>query len=141
MSFSVPNQPFLSHFPPFVVKELNVFLQLYYRHYAIFLLNSKWFLLFFLIEARNKSLKNEYLKDKPFYSIESLQNFLDTEYLENFRNRPLAALTGFTPKEVLNGSIPVKHRFSEQMALAKSDRITTNQTFDCNTCSADSLKE
>jgi putative transposase len=94
-----------------------------------------------LIEARNKSLKNEYLKDKPFYSIDSLQNFLDTEYLDNFRNRPLAALTGFTPKEVLNGSIPFKHRFTEQMALAKSDRITTNQTFDCKTCSADSLKD
>lgn len=96
-----------------------------------------------MIEARNRSLKIEYLKDREFYSLEALQTFLDAEYLEaeyleNYRNRPLKALEGFTPSEVLYGAIPEKHRFADNIAAAKRDRVAENQAFDCKTCSTES---
>lgn len=92
-----------------------------------------------MIEARNKSLKNEYLQNRQFTSLEALQKFLDTEYLANYRNRPLEVLSGFTPAEVLNGDIPQKYRFSEDIATAKRNRIEENQAFNCTHCSTQAI--
>jgi len=47
MSFSVQNQPFLSHFLPDNAKKINTVPQLHYRHSNIFLSSDKCFLLFF----------------------------------------------------------------------------------------------
>jgi len=54
---------------------------------------------------------------------------------ENYYNheRFPTDLLGYTPMEVLNGEIPNKDRFKEQIAAAKKERIKINQNFnDCN---------
>jgi hypothetical protein len=92
-----------------------------------------------MIEARNKSLKNEYLQDEQFGTLKALQEFIDVEYLGDYRNRTLQALHGLTPIDVLNGAIPDKNRYKADIAAARIARVAVNQAFNCNDCSDETV--
>jgi hypothetical protein len=94
-----------------------------------------------MIEARNKSLKIEYLRDREFATLESLQKALN-EYLEDFRNRPQKSLEGSTPHAVLlKEDIPDNKRYKDKMAAARLERIAENRKFDCNNCSTEAIAD
>jgi hypothetical protein len=94
-----------------------------------------------MIEARNKSLKIEYLRDREFATLESLQKALN-EYLEDFRNRPQKSLEGSTPHAVLlKEDIPDNKRYKDKMAAARLERIAENRKFDCNNCSTGAIAD
>jgi putative transposase len=87
-----------------------------------------------MVESANRTLKNQYLRDREFASLESLQVFLD-EYRKDFNSRNLHALKGLTPMEVLSGQVPCSMRFVTEMAQAKRLRIEKNQAHNCEGCS------
>jgi hypothetical protein len=92
-----------------------------------------------MIEARNKSLKNEYLQDKQFGTLETLQEFIDVTYLDDYRNRTLQALHGLTPMDVLNGAIPDQNRYKVDIAAARIARVAENKKYNCDTCSDETV--
>lgn len=91
-----------------------------------------------MIEAHNKTLKNNHLKDRIFSTIDDLADFLENDYLQKINDIPLLVLGGYTPREVLNGAIPEKGRFRPQIHDARKARIAENQAFNCQSCSSDS---
>ena len=88
-----------------------------------------------MVEGANKILKHQYLQKHEFAIIHSLQDFLD-RYIEDFNERPNGQLHGHTPREVLEGQIPDKYRFSDQMRETKFVRIRENMNFNCNSCAS-----
>ena len=84
-----------------------------------------------MIEAINKKLKYDYL-----FTVE-LQNFEQThKYLEksvnDYNNKPQLALCGLTPKEVFEGKMPDKHKFKQEIEIAKQQRTKFNKNNLCD---------
>jgi len=86
-----------------------------------------------MIEAVNKKIKYEFLFTRSFESFEELEKFLG-EAVNEYNNRYHSALYGYTPSEVLNGSVPDKHKFSAQIAQARKERILKNKEQLCDLC-------
>ncbi|WP_061286086.1 hypothetical protein [Leptospira interrogans] len=52
-----------------------------------------------------------------------------------YNSRPSGVLFGFSPDQVLNGKIPDKHRFIEQIKEAAAKRPNINKQDFCDPCS------
>lgn len=79
-----------------------------------------------MIENANKQLKYCFLYHQKIEDFEHLLPFVQ-KAIEDFNNRPHGVLNGFTPMEVLNGQLPRKIDYSEQLAIAKANRIALNR--------------
>ena len=65
-----------------------------------------------------------------------LKDFDDTAmYLwtsvPDYNNKPHGRLYGFTPNEVLNGIIPVKDNYQQDMIEARKNRLEQNRLIEC----------
>ncbi len=85
-----------------------------------------------MAESTHHIYKNEFLRG---FISRSIKNHLDSlarfVYYYNHERRP-GELYGPTPMQVIDGKIPDKHYFKEQISKAKMDRIATNRAF--NAC-------
>lgn len=92
-----------------------------------------------MIEAVNKRMKYEHL----FCS--DLQNFSDVEnklpdLVNDYCNKPHGALYGLSPNEVMDGEIPDKFMFSQQIKQAGIGRRQQNQNVQCEECTDEQQK-
>lgn len=82
-------------------------------------------------ESTHSIFKTEFLQKKISNNekshIKALKAFI--HYYNNLRYP--GELFGLTPLEVLNGAIPDKHKFKEQIAQARHERIQTNKALKC----------
>jgi putative transposase len=83
-----------------------------------------------MIEAANKQIKYHFLYHKEIPNFEQLENYL-LMAVADYNNRPHDAINGLTPIEVLNGKLPSHVSFANQIAKAKSGRITENGARKC----------
>lgn len=83
-----------------------------------------------MVEAANKIIKYRYLFPKPIMDTSELIKTLELA-VENYNNMPNGQLHGFSPNEVLTGTIPDKHFFKSKIQKAKQDRIATNRKVAC----------
>jgi putative transposase len=65
-----------------------------------------------------------------------LKDFGDTvTYLltsvPDYTNKPRGRLYGLTPNEVLNGNIPVKDNYQQDMIKARKNRLEQNRLIEC----------
>ncbi|MBI2968376.1 MAG: transposase [Bacteroidetes bacterium] len=93
-----------------------------------------------MIEAVNKKIKYEFLFTRSFESYEELVKFLE-QSVNEYNNRYHSALYGYTPSEVLNGSVPDKYKFSAQIAQARKERILKNKEQLCEQCAPNEENE
>ncbi|EKR19959.1 integrase core domain protein [Leptospira interrogans serovar Grippotyphosa str. UI 12769] len=87
-----------------------------------------------MIEAVNKKMKYEFLFPKNPASFEEVSNILK-DAVPEYNSRPSGVLFGFSPNQVLNGDIPDKHRFIEQIKEAAAKRPKINKQGFCDPCS------
>ncbi len=87
-----------------------------------------------MAESTHSILKTEFLKGLLSKDTKThLENLKQFVYYYNYKRYP-TDLFGLTPMEVINGKIPDKDYFKNQIAEAKMDRISTNRAF--NNCSS-----
>ncbi|CAN5757721.1 hypothetical protein BH11BAC7_BH11BAC7_32990 [soil metagenome] len=86
-----------------------------------------------MIEAVNKRLKYYYLFPMELKNYEHLEKYLPVA-IKNENNRENGVLYGYTPMQVLNGAIPDKNRFSQQIKQAKEKRKMNNRKNRCESC-------
>lgn len=84
-----------------------------------------------MIEAVNKRIKYDFL-----FPAE-LQNFAQTVKqleiaVDEYNGKPYSPLHGLTPNEVFDGNIPDKKMFKNEIAPAKTRRITENKVNICS---------
>jgi transposase InsO family protein len=84
-----------------------------------------------MIEATNKILKYRYLYPKVIPTIFELREEI-RKAVEEFNDMPNGQLFGFTPNEVLEGAMPSRDVYKEQIYSATRKRMLENQTFNCN---------
>ncbi|EMG12405.1 integrase core domain protein [Leptospira interrogans serovar Grippotyphosa str. LT2186] len=87
-----------------------------------------------MIEAVNKKMKYEFLFPKNIVSFEEVIDTLKIA-VPKYNSRPSGVLFGFSPQQVLNGKIPNKHRFIEQIKKAAAMRPNINKQDLCDPCS------
>ncbi|EQA64283.1 hypothetical protein LEP1GSC062_2009 [Leptospira alexanderi serovar Manhao 3 str. L 60] len=87
-----------------------------------------------MIEAVNKKMKYEFLFPKNPVSFEEVIDTLKAAVPE-YNSRPSGVLFGFSPDQVLNGAIPDKHRFVENIKEAAAKRPKVNKQNLCDPCS------
>ncbi|OLY59895.1 transposase [Leptospira santarosai serovar Guaricura] len=87
-----------------------------------------------MIEAVNKIMKYQFLFPKNLSSIQEVIQTLETA-VPLYNSRPSGVLFGFSPEQVLNGEIPNKHRFVEQIKEAAALRPNINKLDLCDPCS------
>lgn len=87
-----------------------------------------------MVEAVNKKMKYEFLFPKNPASFEEVSNILK-DAVPEYNSRPSGVLFGFSPDQVLNGKIPDKHRFIENIKEAASRRPKVNKQNLCDPCS------
>ncbi|MBL4880303.1 MAG: hypothetical protein JKX82_03160 [Oleispira sp.] len=83
-------------------------------------------------ESTHSIYKTEFLHGK--YSLNEKTHLKDLERFVEYYNhhRYPTELYGLTPMEVVNGKIPDKHHFKEQIQTARKNRVEINQKFnDC----------
>ena len=83
-----------------------------------------------MIEAANKQIKYGFLYHKEITDFSQLEKYLPLA-INDHNNMPHDALHGLTPDEVLNGKLPAKVSFANQIAKAKAARLTENKTNKC----------
>lgn len=83
-----------------------------------------------MVEAANKIIKYRYLFPKPIMDTSELIKTLELA-VENYNNMPNGQLHGFSPNEVLTGTIPDKHFFKSEIHKAKQVRIAANRNVAC----------
>jgi len=93
-----------------------------------------------MVEALNKILKLDYIKDRQFANVLKIQDFLDYSKFD-FNNRPHGSLYGLTPLEALHGKIPYSRRYFENIGVFMAKRIEENRVFDCEKCLSLSERE
>ncbi|MBE8225273.1 transposase, partial [Leptospira borgpetersenii] len=86
-----------------------------------------------MIEAVNKKMKYEFLFPKNPISFEEVINTLK-DAVPGYNSRPSGVLFGFSPLQVLNGEVPDKHRFVEQIKEAAVIRPKINKQGLCDPC-------
>ncbi|EMO97219.1 hypothetical protein LEP1GSC120_0982 [Leptospira santarosai str. 200702252] len=79
-------------------------------------------------------MKYQFLFPKNLSSIQEVIQTLETA-VPLYNSRPSGVLFGFSPEQVLNGEIPNKHRFVEQIKEAAALRPNTNKLDLCDPCS------
>ncbi|MBS1578284.1 MAG: transposase family protein [Bacteroidetes bacterium] len=83
-----------------------------------------------MIEAANKRMKYEFLFTKTLENFEAVAAYLP-KAVDNYNNKPLLHLSGYSPTEVLNGCVPDGKRFSDSIATAVANRKNSNTDFNC----------
>ncbi len=80
-------------------------------------------------ESTHSIYKTEFLKGQISRTVKNhLDNLRRFVYYYNHERHP-SDLYGLHPMEVINGKIPDKHYFKNQIAEAKLNRVTTNRVF------------
>jgi len=83
-------------------------------------------------ESTHSIYKTEFLHGK--YSLNEKTHLKDLKRFVEYYNyhRYPTELFGLTPMEVIQGKIPDKHHFKEQIQTARKNRVEINQKFnDC----------
>ena len=84
-----------------------------------------------MVESSFCKLKYQFLFTRNLADFNETYRYMET-VIPECGNRPLSALYGLTPNEVMNGTIPDKNLFKHQKQLSKSNRIMENkQCIDC----------
>lgn len=83
-----------------------------------------------MIEAAHKQLKYRFLYHYPIADYKALLKFIQ-QAIDDYNNRPHHALNGLTPKEVLHGKQYDKAGYHQQMATAKTSRVSENKRTAC----------
>ncbi|EMK26112.1 DDE-type integrase/transposase/recombinase [Leptospira kirschneri] len=86
-----------------------------------------------MVEAVNKIMKYQFLFPKNLVSFQDVIRTLKSAVSE-YNSRPSGVLFGYSPNEVLNGAIPDKHLFADQIKRAASKRSELNRTEACEAC-------
>lgn len=81
-----------------------------------------------MIEGSFHLFKHDFLKGELLYDGEKCDKKLN-EFMAHCLNRYFGELHGLTPQQVLDGETPNKHKFKDQIAKAKKERIEANKTF------------
>lgn len=83
-----------------------------------------------MIEALHKQLKYRFLYHQSIADHKALLRFI-VQAIEDYNNRPHAALNGLTPLEVLNGKRYDKENYRFQILAARTNRLTENKRTAC----------
>ncbi|AXR66887.1 DDE-type integrase/transposase/recombinase [Leptospira mayottensis] len=86
-----------------------------------------------MVEALNKIMKYRFLFPKNLASFQDVIRTLETA-VPIYNSRPSGVLFGYSPNEVLNGAIPDRLLFSEQIKQAASNRPKSNSGDACGSC-------
>ncbi len=86
-----------------------------------------------MIEALNKIIKYQGLFQANPRTPGAVQQVLEA-IMHDFNNRPLAALHGLTPQEVLAGVVPNRDLFASKINHARRARIVVNRRNFCGSC-------
>jgi len=81
-----------------------------------------------MIEGSFHLFKHDFLKGQTVTDQKQL-NQKANDFITHCHNRYFGELYGITPLQILNGAVPDKNRFKEQIQQAASIRRTTNKTF------------
>ncbi|WP_315814202.1 integrase core domain-containing protein [Paraflavitalea speifideaquila] len=83
-----------------------------------------------MIEAVNKQLQYRFLYHRSIPDFAALQKII-LQAIEDYNNRPHAALNGLTPLEVLHGKRYDKATYHQQVNAARAHRIAQNKRTSC----------
>ena len=83
-----------------------------------------------MIESVNKHIKYYYLFKNELKDFEDTVTYLSTS-VPDYNNKPHGRLYGHTPNEVLDGIIPDKKRFQQDMIKARLRRLEQNLLIEC----------
>ena len=83
-----------------------------------------------MVEFVNKHIKYYYLFKNELKDFEDTVTYLST-YVPDYNNKPHGRLYGLTPNEVLNGIIPVKDNYQQDMIEARKNRLKQNRLIEC----------
>lgn len=84
-----------------------------------------------MIEATNRILKYRYLYPKIISTGRELTEALE-KAITDYNAMPSGQLFGLTPNEVLNGAIPTRGIYKEQINSAIMERIQENRAYNCS---------
>jgi putative transposase len=83
-----------------------------------------------MVEAVNKHIKYLYLFKKNLKDIDDIKNYL-THSVVDYNDKPHGGLYGLLPNESLDGNVPDKHKFKNDIANARKNRLLQNQSIEC----------
>jgi len=83
-----------------------------------------------MIEAANKQLKYRFLYHQQLADFDALVKYVQLA-VDDYNNRPHNALNGLTPLEVLHGKTIDTIARQQQMAAAKTTRLSENKKIKC----------
>ena len=83
-----------------------------------------------MIESVNKHIKYFYLFKNELKDFDDTAMYLSTS-VPDYNNKPHGRLYGLTPNEVLNGNIPVKDNYQQDMIKARKNRLKQNRLIEC----------
>ena len=83
-----------------------------------------------MVESVNKHIKYYYLFKKELKDFDDTVTYLLSS-VPDYNNKPHGRLYGLTPNEVLNGTIPVKDNYQQDMIKARKNRLKQNRLIEC----------
>jgi hypothetical protein len=83
-----------------------------------------------MVESVNKHIKYYYLFKNELKDLQDTVTYLSTS-VPDYNNKPHGRLYGLTPNEVLNGNIPVKNNYQQDMIKARKNRLKQNRLIEC----------
>lgn len=83
-----------------------------------------------MVEAVNKHVKYHYIFKKELQDFDETKALL-TSTIPDYNNKPHGQLYGLTPNEVLQGDIPTKNNYRQDIIQSRKNRITQNQQASC----------
>ena len=83
-----------------------------------------------MVEAVNKHIKYYYLFKNELKDLQDTVTYLSTS-VPDYNNKPHGRLYGLTPNEVLDGIVPDKKRFQQDMIKARLRRLEQNRLIEC----------
>jgi hypothetical protein len=83
-----------------------------------------------MVESVNKHIKYYYLFKNELKDLNDTFKYLSNS-VPDYNNKPHGRLYGLTPNEVLNGNIPVKDNYQQDMIKARTNRLKHNRLIEC----------
>ena len=77
-----------------------------------------------------RRLQYYYLFKNELKDLQDTITYLSTS-VPDYNNKPHGRLYGLTPNEVLNGNIPVKDNYQQDMIEARKNRLEQNRLIEC----------
>ena len=81
-----------------------------------------------MVESVNKHIKYYYLFKNELKDLNDTFKYLSMS-VPDYNNKPHGRLYGLTPNEVLNGNIPVKDNYQQDMIKARKNRLEQNRLY------------